>query len=324
MEAAIGVILGALATVLASRYYFLRSINKRLGVYRLLNSLAFAGIAPDVRKQLNFRFQDKEVNELQQLVFLVANDGERAISNVIEPLTLIIRPGVEILDASILHRHPEGLEAQIVTAPAAPEGLRISFTFPLLNKGEFFVVKLLLSGRMSVDDLSLSILADDLPRSLRLKELPPWAAEARGYKFEWGLAVAAGVVLLFPAWICHVAYLLHGARRELFPFPWSSFVVSPQSVLLLIPGALLLILFSLLGLAMLGAAIFGGEFPPSRGPRFPLPKELRGAVFPSRMFLVPAEFSEPEAGLITGVAVAEERSDQALQRTGARDARPDR
>jgi hypothetical protein len=55
VETAIGVILSALATILASRYYFLRSIKKSLGVFRLLNSFVFEGIAPDMCKQLHFR-----------------------------------------------------------------------------------------------------------------------------------------------------------------------------------------------------------------------------------------------------------------------------
>lgn len=284
METAIGVILGALATILASRYYFRRSTNKSLGLYRLLNSMVFAGIAPDVRKQLQFRFEEKEVKDLQELVFLVANDGERAISNVIEPLTLTIPQGVEVLDASIPHRHPDALQVQIATSSHAPAGSEVSFAIPLLNKREFFVVKLLLSGRISDNDSSFSILADDLPRSLRLKPLPPGAAEDSGYKFEWGLAATAGVVLLFPIWICYASYLLYTVRPELFPYPWFSFAVSVESLLLSIPGAILLLGFSVLGLSMVGAAIFGGEFPPSRGPRFPLPKELRKAVFHYSLF----------------------------------------
>jgi len=281
---ALGVLLGVLATVLVSRYYFLRATKKSLGVYRLLNSLVFAGIAPDVRTQLQFRFRDKEVKDLQQLVLLVANDGEKAISNTIEPLTLRVPPAVEVLDASILHRSPDTLHAQIGTKPQDSAGTEVSFAFPLLNKGEFFVVKLLLSGRMSEKGLSFSVLADDLPRSLRLKELSSWMFEKGAYKFEWGLAVAAGVVLLIPTWICYLGYLLCRVRPNLFPYPWSSFAVSLDSLLVAVPGIVLVILFTVVGLLMLGAAIFGGEFPPSRGPRFPLPRELQGAILNYAMF----------------------------------------
>lgn len=47
MGTAIGIVVSAVVTVLASHYYFRRSTNKSLGIYELLNSLVFSGIAPD-------------------------------------------------------------------------------------------------------------------------------------------------------------------------------------------------------------------------------------------------------------------------------------
>ena len=46
MGTTIGIFVSAVVTVLASRYYFHRSTNKSLGVYELMNSLVFSGIAP--------------------------------------------------------------------------------------------------------------------------------------------------------------------------------------------------------------------------------------------------------------------------------------
>jgi hypothetical protein len=291
METTIGIILGVIATILVSRYYFLRSIDKKLSVYGLLNSFVFAGITPDVRKLLQFRFKDKEVDELQQVVFLVANDGERAISNVIEPLSFVIPNDVEVLDASILHRQPDALQAQ-VTSNKCTEGTRLILNFPLLNKGEFFVIKLLLSGRVSIRDSSLSILADDLPRSLKVRQLPPNSFGEISYNIEWGLAGMALVVLCFPIWVSYWLYLLWIVEPGLFPYPWATYTMSAMSLFLIIPGAILIGFFFFLGIAMLGAAFFNGEFPPSRRPRFPLPKELRDVVFPYRMLHLSGEFED--------------------------------
>lgn len=291
METAAGIILGIVATILVSRYYFLRSIDKRLSIYGLLNSFVFAGITPDVRKLLQFRFKDKEVNELQQLVFLVANDGERAISNIIEPLTFVIPSDVEVLDASILHRQPEALQAQIEIETTTASGTRLLLQFPLLNKGEFLIVKLLLSGHISVKDISLSVLADDLPRSLKVQQLPPNSFSDSGYEIEWGLAGIALLILLFPIWVCYWLYLLWNMQPDLFPYPWASYAISAKSLLLIVPGVIFLALFFLTGISMLSAAFFNGEFPPSRRPRFPLPKELRGVVSPYQRYLS-AEFDE--------------------------------
>jgi hypothetical protein len=141
-----------------------------LGVYELLNTLIFAGIDPEVRKQLHFSFRDHKVQDLQQVHFLVANDGERAISSIIEPLTLVLPRGVKLLDGSILHRHPKALDVYINTDERRNA---LEFRCPLLSKGEFFVVKLLLDGKIPRDQLQFRVLADDLPRTLKLQWLPP-------------------------------------------------------------------------------------------------------------------------------------------------------
>ena len=293
MEAVIGLALGIVATVLVSRYYFLRSVDKSLSVFGLLNANVFAGIARDMRKNLHFIFQDKEVEDLQQVVLLIANDGERAISNVIEPLSIQLPNGVDVLDASVLHRHPESLKASI-THKASTAGAALDFIFPLLNKGEFFVVKLLLSGNVSVRDIPFTILADDLPRSLKVKRAPPASLQDSGYKVQWELVVVSLVILVFPLWALYMLHLLWKKQPELFPYPWESFVVSMPSLLLTIPGALLLGFLLLLGIGMLGAAFFNGQFPPNRRPRFPLPKEIRNMGFPYRMPPLPPSFGEDD------------------------------
>jgi len=68
---------------------------------------------------------------------------------------------------------------------------------------------------------------------------------------------------------------------------------SAQSLFLLIPGTILVLIFFLIGLLLLALSIFGAEFPLSRGPRFPLPKKLREAAFPYRILNLSAEFNEP-------------------------------
>lgn len=298
MGTAIGIIVSAVVTVLASHYYYHRSTNKSLGIYELLNSLVFSGIAPDVRKQLKFLFKDKEVNNLQQLVLLVANDGERAIRDVIEPLVLEILPPVQILDASLLHKHPDNLKIS-ATISYSDKSTNLKIDFPLLSKREFFIVKLLLSGHVDAQKLVFRLLADDLPRTIQIKRLLPSDYRETSYKFKWSRAAVGLAVLIIPAWVLYSAKLLQHAYPMLFPYPWASFVISAKSLFLVIAGAAVVLLFATLGFMALGAAAFG-EFPPPKRPRFPLPKEL--AVFPYGVFLLapkPADKSgkePPDAG----------------------------
>lgn len=297
MGATIGVVIGVIATIIVSRYYFRRSVNTSLGVYGLLNSYVFAGITDDVRTRLHFRFEGREVQELQQLVFLVANDGERPIRAPIRPLCLSVPPSVELLDASIIHRRPEGLEIAITQSAAGGKGSSIAFEFPLLNKGEFFVAKLLISGRFPVGDVRFTILAEDLPRSLVVRATPPAALQDAAFRVDWALASVGSFLILFDAWIARALYTLRAARPELFPWPWHSFQLSLEAASLVVPAFVVLPVVGGIGLAMLVGSFFGGEFPPRRGPRFPLPRELREAVFPYALVadpgLKPTAWAEP-------------------------------
>jgi hypothetical protein len=289
----LGIVIGVIASILIGRYYYRRTVHKDLSIFGLLNSEVFAGIAPDVREQLHFRFKDREVTELQQLLFLVANTGERAIRDVIETLRLDLPPTAAILDASIVHRHPEDLNATLhVTQMDRAEGSVVRLDFPLLNTKEFFIVKMLLSGKLPQAPLTFHLLCDDLPRTIPISRLPPTAYDDRPYKFEWALAAGATGVLAIPAWLCYAIYQLSLSRPELFPYPWDTFVPSLDSALVVLPTIVLVAGFTFLGLMILGAAIFGGEFPPKKGPRFPLPKSVRAAVFPYRMWRFHPEFGE--------------------------------
>ncbi len=191
--------------------------------------------------------------------------------------------------------------------------LRVSF--PLLNKGEFFVVKLLLSGYVPPKTLRFQLLADNLPRELSLASVPPSAVSEEGYKFDWGLAVAASIVLAIPTWLGFVLFRLYESRPELSPYPWAAYELSLESALVLVPGTILTLFLTVIGLMMWGAALFSGEFPPRSGPKFPLPEEIRSAMFPHPRLLleVEAQRLELEAQLQAAKQVS---PNKAMQPTG--------
>ncbi len=298
MELAVGIfgiVIGVVASVLIGRYYYHRTVNKELSVYELLNSPVFAGIAPDVREQLHFKFKEREVTELQQVMFVVANTGDRAIRDLIETIRLDLPPTAAILDASIVHRHPDDLNATLQVTEVDPaEGSAIHFEFPLLNTKEFFIVKLLLSGRLG-----------------RISRLPPNSYDDKPYKIEWALGAFAVGVLTIPAWIGYLVYKFAELQPSLLPYPWTAYQFSWHSLFLLLPAGILVGGFSLLGLTMIAAAMFGGEFPPPKGPRFPLPKAVRAAVYPYPVWRFHPEFGQtpvtPNDGNVAEMVVAAEK-----------------
>lgn len=164
----IGIVIGITATVLASRYYFRRSVEKKLVPFIQNQTNVLSNIEPGVKDNLSIEYEGVKVNNLQQIQFLIANTGERAIKDIIKPLKVEISNNAEVMDANILHIHPEGRE---VTLNIGKSGSTVDFNFPLLNKDEFFICKLLINGIPEENDFKFSIVADDLPPLLKIEDL---------------------------------------------------------------------------------------------------------------------------------------------------------
>jgi hypothetical protein len=153
----------------------------------------------------------------------------------------------------------------------------LAFKFPLLNKGDFFLVKLLLSGSVSWDNLVFNILADDLPRRIQPKLLPVLDSDNQKFRVEWSAVVAGIVILIFSASLMYTLILLYPHRPDLFPYPWHSFTPSFLSIFLLIVWAIGILIFVVVGLVLSLGIGFEGFF--SRHPRFPIPEEFRHRGF---------------------------------------------
>ncbi len=130
-------IVGIVASVWVSAYYFRRSMRKSLTPYIQFYSSPFKGIDPDVKKALQITYQGTPVDDLFEIQFLVANTGDKAIRDVIEPLSFSVPESCELLDASLLHLDPAELKVNL----AISEDRRsFKMNFPLLNSGSFFVL----------------------------------------------------------------------------------------------------------------------------------------------------------------------------------------
>jgi hypothetical protein len=201
----------------------------------------------------------------------VANDGERAISNVIEPLRLGFPVGHRVLDASILHKNPDSLQVAVGVERGGDHSEALVSRFPLLNKGEYFVVKLLLSGFVPSKELSFSLLADDLPRTLRPSWLPVDSMREPSSRIEWTPIVIGSVFVLIAAALGHAVYMLRQVRPELLPFPWAGFRPGAETISVMV-ALVIAVLLVVIGIAVIFAGF--GSLMPNRA-KFPLPKELR-------------------------------------------------
>lgn len=215
-------LVGVAATVLVSRYYFNRSTDKSLTPYLDFGSQLLSGIDPEVKKDLSIKYQDVEVDDLLQIQYLVANTGEKPIRDIIQPLSLTIPDEGVILDASLLHIHPEGRNVEL----NVDENKRqVQFLFPLLNKGEFFIVKLLIKGSPNKKDIEFTISVDDLPPKLVVERLPrekiATKEEKEEKQFEKGMFITGVIFLLLGV---SPIYLTYQTDVVWFAFDIDSFI----------------------------------------------------------------------------------------------------
>lgn len=273
MGTLIGIIIGVAATILVARYYFRRSTNKRISVFVTLSNRIFAGIEQEVRKQLAFHYKGKEINELQQINLIIVNDGDRAIRDCIEPLTLRLKKSTTILDVTVLHREPADLQIKI--AQDRDDNMPVvRCEFPLLNSGEFFMLKLLLDGYIKRSDIECHILVDDVPRSFSAKLLPRSAVTEPKRKIEWIGVIMGLSFLLIVAPFSWILWNYYTFKPSIWPYPWANFQpswIETPALTIAALGLVLMTVFGLVGIIGLGFEDFF-----SRYPRFPLPEELRG------------------------------------------------
>ncbi|VAX00598.1 hypothetical protein MNBD_GAMMA20-317 [hydrothermal vent metagenome] len=210
---------GVIATVVVARYYFLRTVEKSkksLIPYIDFFSELLDGIDPEVRDSLSIKYHDIEVEDLIEVQFLVANAGEKPIRDLIKPLALEIPHSSKIMNVALLHISPKGRE---VLLDVDKNKNSIKFLFDLLNKDEFFVVKLLLNGKADIDDFKFTITVDDLPPVLETESLPYDLVEIEdddeSSEIEWGFIFVGIGFLIFGVMVFYLAMNVSAKLPEL-------------------------------------------------------------------------------------------------------------
>jgi len=162
--AIVSLLVGGALSGATTWYFFRKSVSKRLSVHIQFASPVLSGVDdPEVRKALEIRYRGTEIEDLFQLQFVVANEGQRAIRDLLDPLSLTLPKAAKLLEARVLHVEPKGREVSIGPVELADGRTKVEFRFKLLNRREFFFVKMLVNGKLDVGALRFSIAVDDLP-----------------------------------------------------------------------------------------------------------------------------------------------------------------
>lgn len=283
--------IGVLATIFVSRYYFQRSVKKALTPYIDFSSDLLRGIDPEVRSLLVINYQGLPVEDLFQIQFLIANTGEKAIRDLIQPLTLKIPDGSKLMDANIRYISPTGRKVEIVIDKDNNE---IHYTFPLLNKDEFFITKLLISGSPKEEDFKFSISVDDIPPVLKPQYLPYEEVEIdsneKKGKIDFG-SILGGLSLLVVAYsLVNLSLYVNINFPHFKPSEWIDFFKNIAFLhISVLFGWLVGIVIGLIGIALI---ISGFEdIRLFKKKKFLIPD---GIISPRRFFLSHSSSLEPE------------------------------
>lgn len=269
------ILIGVIATIIVSRHYYRRSVDMELTPFIQLQSNVLSHIDKEVKSDLHIEYKGVKVENLQQLQFLIANTGERVIRDTIKPLRLSLPQDIEIMDAAILYVAPNGREVTLNTSKPANS---IEISFPLLNKDEFFILKLLLNGAPSSSDLRFTIVADDLPPQLDIHRLTDNQIEkeekADSDGFMFGLFVF-GIILSTVAFFLGI--LAHYIKTDSFPAIQSESWVWVNSIPLISISSLIAYMvagiLAFIGAMAITSSVFGiFEFTGNK--KFRLPREF--------------------------------------------------
>ena len=180
---------------------------------------------PEVRRALEIHYRGTKIEDLLQLQFVIANEGQRAIRDLLDPLSVTLPKNAKLLEARVLHVEPKGRKVDIAPVEMNEGQTRVEIRFKLLNRREFFFVKMLINGRLDVDALRFNIAVDDLPPII-IPERQPFA----GPEEEPTTGIPAVLSGLLPLGLCAATVFgmmeLKQARPDLFPggerFVWFS------------------------------------------------------------------------------------------------------
>lgn len=205
----ISIVIGAFASYWSSRIFFRRGLTKKeITPYLDFSTKIFSGIEPNLKRNLEITYKDVKVNNLYQVQFLIANTGGKPIRDFIQPLSVEIDEGLDILDVEIIDIYPEGREIKFNLNKEKQN--KVDFIIPLLDCSEFFIIKFLLKDNEEIivkdekksltESFRFSVSLDELPPILKIEQLNFSSKnKRRNYTEDWQMILSSifGIANLF-------------------------------------------------------------------------------------------------------------------------------
>lgn len=282
----------AIPVTVAVSYFFFRKSGKSLSFYLLVDDQPLSKVDAAVRERLSIVFSypeapnspgmqgpenrpSRNISDLHHLQVVLYNSGVKAITFTEAP-TIQIPWRASILDASVIYQMPGDLGASLDRLPVEDgKDQTVRLAVRMLNKGEFAVIKFLLSEAINAHDLKMHLLAEELDRSIAIKKLPAAATKPMLEEASVGATIFGVLCMVLAASTGALASSMLG--RSPLPSIWQVGVWGFIKNLSLVNVVTLASFISVFMLALFGvAAGFGvGVQPMFRRHRIVLPPELR-------------------------------------------------
>lgn len=190
-----------LAGLVVAHYYFIRSTRTRLTPYMLGFGRALETLS-EVRHRLTVQLDGVEVKHLHFARVLFVNDGDRAIRGSATPLRILLPEPIRLVEFAVLYARPAGLVYKASSQELSDGSTAIDIEFPLLNKEDALLVRVLWDGEVSLDTWKFQISSEGLPPLLTPQDIPPLlfsAEEGQPLPINWKHVGAGAAITLFAA-----------------------------------------------------------------------------------------------------------------------------
>jgi len=170
----VGIIAGAILSYCISYLFYKKSIKgAKLTPYHHFSTDFFSTIKNKANGKIKISYNNTEIDNFFQTQFIIINNGEKPIKNIIKPLELKIPKVMQILDVNIDYVQPEDREISCVKNLKEN---KITFPFLLLNPKEYFIVNIFYKSNSPIKnsglDFKFKITSEDLPTELHIENLP--------------------------------------------------------------------------------------------------------------------------------------------------------
>ena len=241
-------ILGVLATIFVSRYYYKRSLSVELSIYRHFYwriSLKGNELFPEIVSKLKLIHEEKIIDEVTFAQLIIANTGDTSISNLLEPLKLAIPKDNNVLEYKIICKEPESLSPSC-HIESSKDGVETLIIDPgLMNSGEFFMVQLVAQGNFTNQNLEFTLRGEGMKNKIYVDDLPPEATNPNRFLLDQDDMFNMPFNLLVGISLSVALYKLYQYQPSLFPFPFSTWEPTFSVIMLNILWVVTLIVFAI-------------------------------------------------------------------------------